>query len=271
MEAVASGVDRWANRNECAKVGVFAFCGELSSEKWKKAPYKDGCASAFCFAEQNETYGQCNQSALQTAVASQCADAYKFATLHQPATAVGGAKGCQFIEGEACKGNKFAHALTEGPRQHPAPQPPNRVRAKGAQRVRKYDRCRKLSTSTIKSQTRSMQFPFCTGQRLKAKHNLPHLYKPEEKQALAFLYELKSQKRSSSFRYPPRLGGKSKKGARPLFGRWGEGFQRERRIETPLPLACLWLLSARAESDPGSGAGQAPGAQACSGLHPPAA
>ena len=73
-----------------------------------------------------------------------------------------------------------------------------------------------------------MQFPFCTGQRLKEKHNLPHLYKPEEKQALAFLYELKSQKRSSSFRYPPRLGGKSKKGARPLFGRFkGKGFSRE--------------------------------------------
>ena len=152
---------------------------------------------------------------------------------------------------------KIQAPASEGPRQHPAPQPPNRVRAKGAQRVRKYDRCRKLSTSTIKSPTRSMQLPFCTGQRLKEKHNLPHLYKPEAKReaGTCIFVQTKISKRSSSFRHPPRPGGKSKKGASPLFGRWGEGFQRERRIETPLPLACLWLLSARAESDPGSGAG----------------
>ena len=181
--------------------------------------------------------------------------------MHQPATAVGSAEGCQFIEGAARKENKFALALTERLRQHPVPQPPNRVRAKGAQRVRKYDRCRKLPTSAIKSQTRSMQFPFCTGQRLKEKHNFPHLYKPDARReaGTCIFVQTKISKRSGSFRHPPSPGGKSKKGARPLFGRWGEGFQRERRIETPLPLACLWLLSARAESDPGSGAGQAPG------------
>ena len=48
------------DRSKCAKVGVFAFCGALSGEKWKTAPYKSGYASVFRFAEQNETYGQCN-------------------------------------------------------------------------------------------------------------------------------------------------------------------------------------------------------------------
>ena len=44
-------------------------------------------------------------------------------------------------------------------------------------------------------------------------------------------------------------GGESKGGGRsPLLGRWGEGFQRERRIETPLPLAVLCLLSVCTES-----------------------
>ena len=187
---------------------ICVSCWELSGEKWKTAPYKGGCASAFCFAEQNETCGQCNQSALQTAVASQCADAYKLAALHQPATAVGGAKGCQFIEGEACKGNKFALALTERLRQHPAPPLPNRVRAKGAQRIRKYDRCRKLPTSTIRSQTRSMQFPFCTGQRLKEKHNFPHLYKPDARReaGTCIFVQTKISKRSSGFRYSPTPG-----------------------------------------------------------------
>ena len=77
--------------------------------------------------------------------------------------------------------------------------------------------------------------PFCTGQRLKEKHNLSHLYKPEaEREAGTCIFvQTKISKRSSSFRYPPSPGGKSKKGACPLFGRWGEGFQRERRIETP--------------------------------------
>ena len=51
-----------------------------------------------------------------------------------------------------------------------------------------------------------------------------------------------------------RPGGESKRGGRgPLLGRWGEGFQRERRIETPRPLACLLSLSARSERDRRSG------------------
>ena len=173
--------------------------------------------------------------------------------------AVGGAKGCQFIEGEACKGNKFALALTERLRQHPAPPLPNRVRAKGAQRIRKYDRCRKLPTSTIRSQTRSMQFPFCTGQRLKEKHNFPHLYKPDARReaGTCIFVQTKISKRSGSFRHRPAPGENPKRGARPLFGRFkGKGFSREGGNRNPPSLErVLWLLSARAESDPGSGAG----------------
>ena len=149
MEAVASGVDRWANRNECAKVGVFVFCLALSGEKWKKHRTKMVVQAPFVLQSKNKSMGNATNLHSKTAVAAQCAGKCKPATMHQPATAVGGAKECQLIEGAACKGNKFALALKERLRQHPAPQPPNRVR--------KYDRHRKLSTSTIKSQTRSIQ------------------------------------------------------------------------------------------------------------------
>ena len=42
----------------------------------------------------------------------------------------------------------------------------------------------------------------------------------------------------------------------------------EREIEIPLPLACFWLLFARAKSDPGSGAGEAPSAPGAWGGQP---
>ena len=58
--------------------------------------------------------------------------------------------------------------------------------------------------------------------------------------------------RRTQFRLRPG-GGSRRRGRSPLPGRWGEGFQRERRIETPRPLAVLCLLSVCTESKRGLG------------------
>ena len=57
MEAAASGVDRWANRNECAKVGVFVFCLALSGEKWKKHRTKMVVQAPFVLQSKNKSTG----------------------------------------------------------------------------------------------------------------------------------------------------------------------------------------------------------------------
>ena len=169
--------------------------------------------------------------------------------MHQPATAVGGAKGCQPIEGAARKGNKFALALTERPRQHPAPQPPNRVRAKGAQRVRKYDRCRKLPTSTIKSPTRSIQSPFCTGQKLKEKHNLPHLYRPEAKREADSIIsaQAKLPQKKQQLSTPTQLRGKIQKGGLPPFWSLGRGIPKgeANRNASPFGVSLVTFCTSR--------------------------